>query len=139
MKLFIGAVNANKCLMTRMQEMSLNYHFMAEQESGSTRHAFFGFNGTSISTILITFVLLSEHFIFYFPSSSNFIFSIVSLCYANHSYHLLVPFLLFVERKLIFQNIKNHASNKIIYTNVNLPSNNIKIFILIDFIIPEIS
>ncbi|CAN8300113.1 unnamed protein product [Cochlearia groenlandica] len=40
-------VNANKCLMTRMQEMSLNYHFMAEQESGSTRHAFFGFNGTA--------------------------------------------------------------------------------------------
>jgi len=39
------AVNANKCLMTRMQEMSLNYHFMAEQESGSTRHAFFSFNG----------------------------------------------------------------------------------------------
>jgi len=39
------AVNANKCLMTRMQEMSLNYHFKVEQESGSTRHAFFGFNG----------------------------------------------------------------------------------------------
>ncbi|KAG2287289.1 hypothetical protein Bca52824_046893 [Brassica carinata] len=30
-----------------MQEMSLNYHFMAEQQSGSTRHAFFGFNGTA--------------------------------------------------------------------------------------------
>ncbi|KAL0760130.1 hypothetical protein Bca101_076280 [Brassica carinata] len=40
-------MNANKCLMTRMQEMSLNYHFMAEQESGSTRHAFFSFNGTA--------------------------------------------------------------------------------------------
>ncbi|CAB78701.1 cellulose synthase like protein [Arabidopsis thaliana] len=40
-------VNANKCLMTRMQEMSLNYHFKVEQESGSTRHAFFGFNGTA--------------------------------------------------------------------------------------------
>ncbi|XP_018433141.1 LOW QUALITY PROTEIN: probable glucomannan 4-beta-mannosyltransferase 10 [Raphanus sativus] len=39
--------NANKCLMTRIQEMSLNYHFMAEQESGSTRHAFFSFNGTA--------------------------------------------------------------------------------------------
>ncbi|XP_020885896.1 probable mannan synthase 10 isoform X1 [Arabidopsis lyrata subsp. lyrata] len=26
-------MNSNKCLMTRMQEMSLNYHFMAEQES----------------------------------------------------------------------------------------------------------
>ncbi|CAH8356881.1 unnamed protein product [Eruca vesicaria subsp. sativa] len=38
-------MNANKCLMTRIQEMSLNYHFMAEQESGSTRHAFFSFNG----------------------------------------------------------------------------------------------
>ncbi|CDY09672.1 BnaC07g33890D [Brassica napus] len=40
-------VNANKCLMTRMQEMSLNYHFKVEQESGFTRHAFFGFNGTA--------------------------------------------------------------------------------------------
>lgn len=43
-RLFL-AVNADKCLMTRMQEMSLNYHFKVEQESGSTRHAFFGFNG----------------------------------------------------------------------------------------------
>lgn len=33
--------------MTRMQEMSLNYHFLAEQESGSSIHAFFGFNGTA--------------------------------------------------------------------------------------------
>ncbi|KAF8085373.1 hypothetical protein N665_0668s0007 [Sinapis alba] len=40
-------INANKCLMTRIQEMSLNYHFMAEQESGSTGHAFFSFNGTA--------------------------------------------------------------------------------------------
>ncbi|RID53566.1 hypothetical protein BRARA_G00952 [Brassica rapa] len=40
-------INANKCLMTRIQEMSLNYHFMAEQESGSTRHVFFSFNGTA--------------------------------------------------------------------------------------------
>ncbi|KAG2269180.1 hypothetical protein Bca52824_063735, partial [Brassica carinata] len=39
--------NANECLMTRMQEMSLNYHFLAEQESGSSIHAFFGFNGTA--------------------------------------------------------------------------------------------
>ncbi|CAC01860.1 putative protein [Arabidopsis thaliana] len=45
--LLLGIVNAKKCLMTRMQEMSLNYHFTAEQESGSTRHAFFGFNGTA--------------------------------------------------------------------------------------------
>ncbi|CAN8313104.1 unnamed protein product [Cochlearia groenlandica] len=40
-------MNANHCLMTRMQEMSLNYHFMAEQESGFYRHAFFSFNGTA--------------------------------------------------------------------------------------------
>ncbi|XP_010540228.1 PREDICTED: probable mannan synthase 11 isoform X3 [Tarenaya hassleriana] len=40
-------VNANECLMTRIQEMSLNYHFMAEQECGSSLHAFFGFNGTA--------------------------------------------------------------------------------------------
>ncbi|XP_076957617.1 glucomannan 4-beta-mannosyltransferase 9-like isoform X2 [Bidens hawaiensis] len=40
-------VNSNDCLMTRMQEMSLDYHFKVEQESGSITHAFFGFNGTA--------------------------------------------------------------------------------------------
>ncbi|KAK8961548.1 Glucomannan 4-beta-mannosyltransferase 9 [Platanthera guangdongensis] len=29
-------VNADECLMTRIQEMSLNYHFKVEQESGSS-------------------------------------------------------------------------------------------------------
>ncbi|RLN11726.1 hypothetical protein C2845_PM09G18980 [Panicum miliaceum] len=37
-------VNADECLMTRMQEMSLDYHFTVEQEVGSSTHAFFGFN-----------------------------------------------------------------------------------------------
>ncbi|KAI3724069.1 hypothetical protein L2E82_35834 [Cichorium intybus] len=40
-------VNSDECLMTRMQEMSLNYHFKVEQEFGSSNHAFFGFNGTA--------------------------------------------------------------------------------------------
>lgn len=40
-------VNANECLLTRMQEMSLDYHFKVEQEVGSSTHAFFGFNGTA--------------------------------------------------------------------------------------------
>ncbi|KAJ1259990.1 hypothetical protein BS78_10G197700 [Paspalum vaginatum] len=40
-------VNADECLMTRMQEMSLDYHFTVEQEVGSCIHAFFGFNGTA--------------------------------------------------------------------------------------------
>jgi hypothetical protein len=31
--------------MTRMQEMSLDYHFTVEQEVGSSTYAFFGFNG----------------------------------------------------------------------------------------------
>jgi beta-mannan synthase len=31
--------------MTRMQEMSLDYHFAVEQEVGSSTYAFFGFNG----------------------------------------------------------------------------------------------
>ncbi|XP_057781910.1 glucomannan 4-beta-mannosyltransferase 2-like [Salvia miltiorrhiza] len=39
-------VNADECLLTRMQEMSFDYHFMVEQEAGSATHAFFGFNGT---------------------------------------------------------------------------------------------
>ncbi|KAF9591110.1 hypothetical protein IFM89_002065 [Coptis chinensis] len=40
-------VNSNECLMTRMQEMSLDYHFRVEQEVGSSTYAFFGFNGTA--------------------------------------------------------------------------------------------
>ncbi|GAA0146389.1 hypothetical protein LIER_36303 [Lithospermum erythrorhizon] len=40
------AVNSDECLLTRMQEMSLDYHFTVEQEVGSATHAFFGFNGT---------------------------------------------------------------------------------------------
>ena len=40
-------VNADECLMTRMQDMSLDYHFTVEQEVGSATHAFFGFNGTA--------------------------------------------------------------------------------------------
>ncbi|GJN20567.1 hypothetical protein PR202_gb07959 [Eleusine coracana subsp. coracana] len=41
------AVNYNVCLMTRIQKMSLDYHFKVEQESGSFMYAFFGFNGTA--------------------------------------------------------------------------------------------
>ncbi|KAG9138969.1 hypothetical protein Leryth_007582 [Lithospermum erythrorhizon] len=33
--------------MTKLQEMSLNYHFNVEQEVGSSTCAFFGFNGTA--------------------------------------------------------------------------------------------
>ncbi|KAM0022857.1 putative glucomannan 4-beta-mannosyltransferase [Helianthus debilis subsp. tardiflorus] len=40
-------VNSNDCLMTRIQEISLNYHFKVEQEFGSITYAFFGFNGTA--------------------------------------------------------------------------------------------
>ncbi|KAM0952964.1 putative glucomannan 4-beta-mannosyltransferase [Dioscorea sansibarensis] len=40
-------VNANECLMTRIQEMSMDYHFKIEQEAGSTMWSFFGFNGTA--------------------------------------------------------------------------------------------
>ncbi|KAL9262002.1 Glucomannan 4-beta-mannosyltransferase 9-like protein [Drosera capensis] len=40
-------VNADECMLTRMQEMSLDYHFTVEQEVGSSTYAFFGFNGTA--------------------------------------------------------------------------------------------
>ncbi|XP_031395680.1 glucomannan 4-beta-mannosyltransferase 1-like isoform X3 [Punica granatum] len=40
-------VNADECLMTRLQEMSLDYHFSVEQEVGSSTYSFFGFNGTA--------------------------------------------------------------------------------------------
>nr|XP_043607195.1 glucomannan 4-beta-mannosyltransferase 1-like [Erigeron canadensis] len=40
-------VNADECLMTRLQEMSLSYHFAVEQEVGSSTCQFFGFNGTA--------------------------------------------------------------------------------------------
>ncbi|KAJ0714425.1 putative glucomannan 4-beta-mannosyltransferase [Helianthus annuus] len=40
-------VNADECIMTRLQEMSLAYHFTVEQEVGSSTCQFFGFNGTA--------------------------------------------------------------------------------------------
>ncbi|XP_062233234.1 probable glucomannan 4-beta-mannosyltransferase 3 isoform X2 [Phragmites australis] len=40
-------VNPNECLMTRIQKMTLDYHFKVEQEGGSSTFAFFGFNGTA--------------------------------------------------------------------------------------------
>lgn len=47
------AVNADECLMTRLQEMSLDYHFTVEQEVGSSTYAFFGFNGMYMHNIII--------------------------------------------------------------------------------------
>ncbi|EXC42303.1 hypothetical protein L484_000910 [Morus notabilis] len=40
-------VNADECMMTRLQEMSLDYHFSVEQEVGSSTCSFFGFNGSA--------------------------------------------------------------------------------------------
>lgn len=51
------AVNADECLMTRMQEMSLDYHFTVEQEVGSSTYAFFGFNGNEMNDPFSTFCL----------------------------------------------------------------------------------
>lgn len=50
--IFFLIVNADECLLTRMQEMSLDYHFTVEQEVGSATHAFFGFNGDSFNFFL---------------------------------------------------------------------------------------
>lgn len=50
--------NADECCMTRIQEMSLNYHFAVEQKSGSSILGFFGFNGeTSINMLFVCLVL----------------------------------------------------------------------------------
>lgn len=38
-------MNADECLLTRMQEITMDYHFGVEQEVGSAIHAFFSFNG----------------------------------------------------------------------------------------------
>ncbi|KAJ4761490.1 cellulose synthase like [Rhynchospora pubera] len=40
-------VNSNDCLLTRMQEISMDYHFKVEQEAGSSICGFFGYNGTA--------------------------------------------------------------------------------------------
>lgn len=64
------AVNADECLMTKMQEMSLGYHFTVEQEVGSSTYAFFGFNGNPDSQKRAT-VLWTEIF-------NNFVVWIVS-------------------------------------------------------------
>ncbi|XP_051113324.1 glucomannan 4-beta-mannosyltransferase 2-like isoform X2 [Andrographis paniculata] len=39
-------VNADECFLTRMQEMSLDYQFIVEEEGGSSIHSFFSFNGS---------------------------------------------------------------------------------------------
>ncbi|PIA43397.1 hypothetical protein AQUCO_01900048v1 [Aquilegia coerulea] len=39
--------NSDECFMTRMLEMSLDYHFKVEQEVGSSTCDFFSFNGTA--------------------------------------------------------------------------------------------
>ena len=46
--------------MTRMQEMSLHYHFSVEQEVGSSTHAFFGFNGIPVKS-MFRFMNVSSH------------------------------------------------------------------------------
>lgn len=51
------SVNADECLMTRIQEMSLNYHFKVEQQSGSTTMEFFGFNGELSSYLALMIVI----------------------------------------------------------------------------------
>jgi hypothetical protein len=43
--MFITTVNGEECLMTKLQEVSLNYHFSVEQRVGSAAYGFFGFNG----------------------------------------------------------------------------------------------
>jgi len=53
-------------MMTRLQEMSLDYHFTVEQEVGSSTHAFFGFNGS--------FKLLS-------PIRMTQCFSLLDICF----------------------------------------------------------
>lgn len=55
-------VNANECLMTRMQEMSLDYHFKVEQEVGSSTHAFFGFNGKLLLSFYGVLSPFSPHY-----------------------------------------------------------------------------
>ncbi len=40
-----STVNGEENLMTKMQEVSLNYHFSVEQRVGSAAYGFFGFNG----------------------------------------------------------------------------------------------
>lgn len=58
------AVNADECLLTRMQEMSLDYHFTVEQEVGSATHAFFGFNGKpNFQYLLLVFSLKRLYYI----------------------------------------------------------------------------
>lgn len=51
--------------MTRMQEMSLDYHFTVEQEVGSSTYAFFGFNGDYPSSRMISLFFLIFFFLFF--------------------------------------------------------------------------
>lgn len=43
--IMVIVVNADECMLTHLQEMSLDYHFCLEQEVGSSTYTFFRFNG----------------------------------------------------------------------------------------------
>ncbi|PWZ58741.1 putative mannan synthase 11 [Zea mays] len=50
-------VNSDECLLTRFQEMSLDYHFKYEQEAGSSVYSFFGFNEHIFFLLLLLHLL----------------------------------------------------------------------------------
>lgn len=53
------AVNYAMSLMTRIQKMSLDYHFKVEQEAGSATFAFFSFNG--MFSVFMAAILFSKN------------------------------------------------------------------------------
>ena len=52
------AVNPNEVLMTRIQKMTLDYHFKVEQEAGSSIFGFFGFNGITENSLFQNSILV---------------------------------------------------------------------------------
>nr|GLL25872.1 hypothetical protein BRARA_C00129 [Ipomoea trifida] len=83
-------VNADECLMTRMQQMSLDFHFAVEQEVGSWAYAFFSFNVLP-TTCLVPEVDVPKWGAIYIP----FIVTLINSVGTPRSFHLLSFWILF--------------------------------------------
>ena len=65
--------------MTRIQKMTLDYHFKVEQEAGSSMFAFFGFNGITGKSLSQNLILCNSVGLTYLTSGTAGVWRISSI------------------------------------------------------------
>jgi len=65
--------------MTRIQKMTLDYHFKVEQEAGSSMFAFFGFNGITGKSLSQNLILCNSVGLTYLTSGTAGVWRISSV------------------------------------------------------------